>query len=104
MGVPHHHRDRFPSPELLHCVDVRARLHKSSGKGMAQIMKPKAFHVCFLPSRSCRVEMVFHSLFRCEPVFRLSISRPLSRYSTAPNPHSPSNTYMRLTVSTVWLL
>ena len=48
MGVPHHHRDRFPSPELLHGIDVRARLHQSCGKGMAQIMKPKPFHICFL--------------------------------------------------------
>ena len=48
MGIPHHHRDRFPSSELLHGVDIRVGLHKSSGKGMAQIMKPKTFHVCFL--------------------------------------------------------
>ena len=48
MCIPHHHRDRLPSAELLHRVDVRARLHESRGKGMAQIMKPKAVNVCVL--------------------------------------------------------
>jgi hypothetical protein len=48
MGISHYHRDRFPPSKLLHGIDVRARLHESRGKGMAQIMKPKAFHVCFL--------------------------------------------------------
>jgi hypothetical protein len=48
MCIPHRHRDRLPSFELLHGVDVRARLHDSSSKGMAQIIKPKAFHVCLI--------------------------------------------------------
>jgi hypothetical protein len=47
MRIPHHHRDRLSSSELLHGLDVRARLHESNGNGMAQIMKPKAFHICF---------------------------------------------------------
>ena len=47
MRIPHHHRDRFPSSELLHGVDVAAGLHESRRKGMAQIMKAKACHVRF---------------------------------------------------------
>jgi CheY-like chemotaxis protein len=48
MCIPHHHRDRFASSELLHSVDARAGLYQSCDKGMAQVMKPKPFHICFL--------------------------------------------------------
>jgi len=48
MRIALHHRHRLPAAELLYGVDVRARLHESRGKGMAQIMKPKASLVCVL--------------------------------------------------------
>ncbi len=45
MRVTHHHGDDFPPPKFLYGVDVGAGLHKSGSKGVAQIMKPKTFHV-----------------------------------------------------------
>ena len=33
VRISHHHRNRFPSTEILHGVDVRARSHESRIKG-----------------------------------------------------------------------
>ena len=47
VRVAHDHRDGFPSSEFLHGIDVHTGLHQSSRESMAQIVKPKPFHVRF---------------------------------------------------------
>jgi hypothetical protein len=45
MGVPHHHRDSFPSSKFLHVADIDPGLHKTRREGMAQVVKMKIFHL-----------------------------------------------------------
>ena len=51
MGIPHHHGDSFPSSKFLHGVDIALGLHNTGGEGMAQIVKPKVFHLCLSHDR-----------------------------------------------------
>ena len=55
MGIAHHHRDRFPSSELLHGVDVRARLHESN-----DFRLPDNLRLLFLPPYSPEVNPQEH--------------------------------------------
>ncbi len=47
MCIAHHHRDRFPSSELLHGVDVAAGLHESD-----DFRLPDNLRLLFLPPYS----------------------------------------------------
>ena len=51
MGIPHHHGDGFPSSKFLHGVDIDPGLHNTGVEGMAQIVKPKVFHLCLSHDR-----------------------------------------------------